>query len=153
MVCVDGFAGSCGIEEFADELDLALNAWLFVMDVVTFGGSHRLNPAQSCFGRSQGSKALSVTKQSFHDGMIALGQVVLPLTVDMSDAVEVRIVAMIDFANDTPIGLGFIRHNCHRAMQPHTLNRFVQKGLGGFRVSSSGQAEIDHLTVCIDHTP
>ena len=50
IVCVDGCAGSCGIEDFADELDLALNAWLFVMDVATFDGAHRLNPAQGCLG-------------------------------------------------------------------------------------------------------
>ncbi len=71
----------------------------------------------------------------------------------MSDAVEVRIVATINLANDTLIGLGFICHNCHRAMQVYTLNRFVEKGFDGFRVSSGGQAEIDHLTVCIDRTP
>lgn len=85
--------------------------------------------------------------------MITLDQVVPPLSVDMSDAVEVRVVAMIDLANDTPIGLGFIGHNCHGAMQPHAFNRFVQKGFGGFRVSSGSQAEIDHLTICIDRTP
>lgn len=85
--------------------------------------------------------------------MITLDQVVPPLSVNMSDAVEVRVVAMNDLANDTPIGLGFIGHNCHGAMQRYTVNRFVQKGFGGFRVSSGGQAKIDQLTICIDRMP
>lgn len=60
---------------------------------------------------------------------------------------------MIDFANDASIGMRFVGHNCHRPVQPHTLNRLVQKGFCGFRVPSCGEAEIDHLIVCVDSPP
>ena len=50
------------IEQLADELDLALNAWLFVMDMAALDCSDRLYPAESGFGGSQGPKALTVSK-------------------------------------------------------------------------------------------
>lgn len=42
------------------------------MDVAAFDGSDGLNPTHSCFGLSQGSKALAVAKEPFHGCMIAL---------------------------------------------------------------------------------
>lgn len=71
----------------------------------------------------------------------------------MPDTVEVWIVPIINFANDTSIRLRFVGHDCHWTVQPHTLNCFIQKGFGGSRVPSGGQAEIHHLTVCIDSPP
>jgi hypothetical protein len=35
-------------------------------------------------------------------------------------------------------------------LQTYTLDSFVQKG---FRIPTRGQAEIDHLAVCIDRPP
>ena len=52
------------IEQLADELDLALNAWLFVMDMAALDCSDRLYPAQSGFGGSHGPKALTVSDGS-----------------------------------------------------------------------------------------
>ncbi|WP_234899507.1 hypothetical protein [Ruegeria lacuscaerulensis] len=46
---------------------------------------------------------MAVSKQSFHGGMITLDQIVSPLSVDVPNAVKMRIITMIDFANDTPI--------------------------------------------------
>jgi len=37
------------MEQLVDELDLALIAWWFVMDMAALNGSDRLNPAQGCF--------------------------------------------------------------------------------------------------------
>jgi len=85
--------------------------------------------------------------------MIALDEIVAPLSVDVSDAVKMWIIAMIDFANDASIGLRFVGHNRHGPVQSHTLNRLVQKGFSGLRVPSCGEAKIDHLPVRVDSPP
>ena len=58
--------------------------------------------------------------------MIALDQIVSPLSVDVPDAVEMRVVTMIDLTDDTAIRLRFVSYDCHRSVQAHTLDRFVQ---------------------------
>ena len=78
------------IEQSADELGLAFDARLLVMDVAAFDGTDRLNSAQGCFGGSQCSKALSIAKQPLHGCVIALNQVVSPLLVDVTDTVKMR---------------------------------------------------------------
>ena len=79
---------------------------------------------------------MSVPKQTFQSCVVALDQIVVPLSVDMPDAVEMWVVAVINLTNDAPIGLGFIGHNYDRAMRPHTLNSFVQKSFGSLCVPS-----------------
>lgn len=144
---------SRGCEKLGDELDLAFDPCLFVIDVAAFDSPDRLDPAQGCLGRSQGSKALTVAKEAFHGRMIALDQIVAPLSVDMPDTVEMRIIAMVDLANDPGVGRGFVCHNDDRPMQAHPLNRLVQKGLCRLRIPSCGKTEVDHLPVRIDGTP
>ena len=85
--------------------------------------------------------------------MVAFNPIVPPFAINMSDAVEVRIVATIDLAIDAPTGLGFIGHNCHRAMQPHSFNCLVQKGCGSFCIAPRGEAKVDHLAVGINSPP
>jgi len=41
----------------------------------------------------------------------------------------------------------------YRAMEFHTLNRLVEKSPGRLGISPRSQAEVDHLTVCIDSSP
>lgn len=60
---------------------------------------------------------------------------------------------MVDLANSASICSRFVRHDCYWALQSHTLNSFIQKGFGGFRIPSGGQAEIHQLTVCSDSPP
>lgn len=85
--------------------------------------------------------------------MITFDQVVSPLSIDVSDAVKLRIIPVVDFADDASICLCFVGNNCHRTVQPHTLNRLVQKGLGSLCIPSRGQTEINHLAVRIDSAP
>ena len=85
--------------------------------------------------------------------MIALDQIVAPLPVDMSDAIEMRIITLIDFANDTPIGWRLIGHNGHRLVQPNAFDRLFEKGSGGFCIPPGREPEIDQLAVCINSTP
>ena len=60
--------------------------------------------------------------------MIAFDQVVSPLSVDVPNAVEVGIISVIDLADHTPADVGFVSADRHRPVEPHTLNRFVEKG-------------------------
>lgn len=85
--------------------------------------------------------------------MIAFNPIVAPLLVDVSDTVEMRVITVINLADDAPVGLRFVGHDRRRPMQPYTLNRLVQKGFGGFRVPPRGEAEINHLTVRINGPP
>ena len=96
---------------------------------------------------------MSVAEKPFHGCMIALDEIVAPLSGDVSDAVKMWIIAMIDFANDASIGLRSVVHNCHGPVQSHTLDRLVQKGFSGLRVPSCGEAKIDHLPVRVDSPP
>jgi len=56
---------------------------------------HRIEPSQGRLGRSQGSKALTVSKDPFHGRVIAFDEVVAPLFVDMPDAVKMWVIATI----------------------------------------------------------
>ena len=80
-----------GAEEAADKRDLAQNTWLLVMDVAVLDGSDGFDAAQCRFGGSQGTKALVVSEEPFGGRMIAFDQVVAPLSVDVSDAVKMRV--------------------------------------------------------------
>lgn len=93
------------------------------------------------------------TPRDAHRGVIALDQVVSPLPVDVSDTVEMRVIPMIDVANDAPIGRRFVRADCDWPMQPDPLDGLVEESPGRPRVPSGGQSKIDHLTVRIDRPP
>ena len=85
--------------------------------------------------------------------MVALDQVVLPLSIDMPNAVEVWIISVIDLSYDASIAVRLIGHDCHRSMQAHTFDGLFEKGLGGFCISPRRKAEIHHLPVCVDGAP
>ena len=46
----DAVRYSSGLEQAFNELDLASDAWLLVMDVAALDLAHCLDPAQGCFG-------------------------------------------------------------------------------------------------------
>lgn len=73
--------------------------------------------------------------------MITLNQVIPPLSIDVSDAVEMRIIPTIDLADDTPIGESFVRHDGRGPVQSDALNRSIQKDLGCFCIPPCRQAE------------
>lgn len=85
--------------------------------------------------------------------MIALDQVVSSLPVDVPNAVEVRIIAMIDLADDLTIGMRLVCTDRNRPMQPNPLDRLAQKGFGRLRIPPCRQRKTDHLTFCIDRAP
>jgi hypothetical protein len=62
---------STGFERLSDEVDFAMDARLLVVDVSAFDGSDSLDPAQGCFGRSQGPKALPVSQEPCQRSMVA----------------------------------------------------------------------------------
>ena len=64
-----------------------------------------------------------------------------------------RFIAVVYLADNTGVGLRLVGTDRDRAVQPDTLNRFVEKGSGGFRISPCGQAEVDHLSVRIHSAP
>ena len=140
-------------ERVGDERDLAFDAGSLVLDVAAFDGSDRFDAAQVCLGGSQGPKALTIPEQALHRGVIALDQVVSPLTIDTPNAVEVWIVSLIDLTDDAPLAMCLVGHGCHRPVQPHTFDRFVEKCLRGLCIPPCGQAEIYHLSVYIDGSP
>jgi len=65
------------------------------MNTVAFDCSDGFDSVQGRFGRSERSKALTVAQEALHGGVIALDQVVAPFSVEVPDAVEVRIIAMM----------------------------------------------------------
>lgn len=70
------------------------------MDVAPFDVPDRLDPAESGLGRSERPRALTGSKQPLHCRMVALDEVVAPLAVHVPDAVKMRIVALIDLAEN-----------------------------------------------------
>ena len=84
--------GLCVREQFADELDLTSNARLLVVDVTSLDRSGGFDAAQRRSGGSQGAKALLVSEEPFGGRMIAFDQVVAPLSVDVPDAVKMRVI-------------------------------------------------------------
>lgn len=67
-------------KQVLNECNLASDGWLIVLDVTAFDGWDRLNPAEGCFGSSQGSEALAITEQPFHGRVIVLTQATAPLS-------------------------------------------------------------------------
>lgn len=142
-----------GLEQSVDELDLASDAWFFVMDVAAFDGPDCLNAGQGRLRRSQGTETLSVSQEPLQGGMVAFDRIVTPFSVDMADAVEMRVVSVIDLADDAPIGVGLIGAGRDRPVQPDALDSLVEKGLRGLCIAPCSQPEVDHLTVCINRAP
>jgi len=145
--------GSCVRKQFARQLDLTLNALLLVVDVTLLDRPDGFDAAQRRFGGSQGTKALLISKEPFDGRMVALDPVVTPLSVDVPDAVKVRVISMIDLADNAPVGRGFVCDNGDRPMKFHALDRLVEKGLCCFCIPLGGQTKIDHLTVSINGAP
>jgi len=85
--------------------------------------------------------------------LIAFDPIVAPFSVDVPDTVKMRVIAVVDLADDAPIGLRFVGTDRDRPMQTDTLYRLVEKGLGRLRIPPRGEAEVDHLAVCVDGAP
>lgn len=85
--------------------------------------------------------------------MIALDPIATPFSVDMSDAIEMRVLAVIYLAYQPPIALRLVCDDGDRPMQPHTLDRFVQKGLCCLCIPPGSQAKVDHPAVGINGSP
>lgn len=85
--------------------------------------------------------------------MVAFDPIFPPLAVDVANAVEMRIVAVVDLAKHAPVGLRLVDTDRGWAMQAYSLNRLVQKGFGCLRIPASGKAEIDQLAICVDGAP
>lgn len=62
-------------------------------------------------------------KQPLHRRMIAFDPVVAPLSVDVPDAVKMRIIVVVDLADDASIGLRFVSADRDRPVQTDTLDR------------------------------
>jgi len=99
---------------------------LFAKYVAAFDRSYRLELAEGRLGRSQGSKALTVSKDPFHGRVITFDEVVAPLLVDMPDAVKMWVIVTIDLADNTSIGRSIICDDGDWAMEPYTLNGIVR---------------------------
>lgn len=133
--------------------------------MAAFDGAYYFGPTQGCFRGSQKPEALAVTEQPLHGSVIALDQVVAPLSIDMPNAVEVRVIPMIDLMYDTSIDGCFFSIDSDWAMSPHAFNRFYEKGFRRLRIApcsshryrvstaSNGRAEVDHLAIRVDDAP
>jgi len=66
------------------------------VNVGAFDGADCLDAAKGRLGRSQGSEAMPVSEEPFHGRVIALDQIVPPLSIDVPDAAKVRIIPVID---------------------------------------------------------
>ena len=64
--------------------------------------------------------------------MIDLDQVFPPLAINVFDAVEMRVISLVNLADDAAIGRCFVRDDCHGAIEPDSLDRFVEKGFVAF---------------------
>lgn len=123
------------------------------MDVASLDSPDCFSAAERRLGRSQRSKALPISEQPFHGGVIALDQIISPLSIDVSDTVEVRIILVIDLTNDASIAVRLVRHNFNRPVQEYTLDGLVEKGPCSLRITARGETKVNHLAVGIDGAP
>lgn len=79
--------------------------------------------------------------------MIALDSVIAPLSIDMRDTVEMRIVPSVFFANHLAVRRGLVGADGHRSVQPDALDGTAQKGLGGRGIAPGRQPKVDQLAV------
>lgn len=94
------------------------------MDMAAFNSSDCFNAVGDRLGSSQRPEALAISEEPLHGGMVALGQVVASLSINMPDAVEVWIISAIDLTDDAPIAMRFVGDDSHRRVQPHTFDCF-----------------------------
>lgn len=66
--------------------------------------------------------------------MVTLYSVGLPLPVDVRDAIEVRVVALIFILDHFAAGRCLISTKGNRAMQPRLFDGLAQKGFGRLRI-------------------
>ena len=85
--------------------------------------------------------------------MIALDAIVPPLPVNMQDAVEVRIVAVVQVLNDLSVSKGLVRADGDWPVEPDALDRLLQKGFDGFCVTPGCQSEVDELASLVHRPP
>lgn len=85
--------------------------------------------------------------------MIAFNEIVSPLFVDMSDAVKMWILSVVDLTDDAPVGVGLVSTDRDRSVQANAFDRSIQKGLRCFCISPCCEPEVDHLSLCIDGSP
>ncbi len=57
--------------------------------------------------------------------MIAFNKAVPPLPVNVFDVVKIRIISVVDLANDTQIAMDIVCHELHRSVEPDALDRLV----------------------------
>lgn len=142
-----------GSEQFTDEVDLASDASLLVVDMTAFDASHCLNAAEGRLCRKQRSETLSATEEPPRGGVVALDQVVSPLSVDVPYTVEMRMTSVLCFSDNAPMRMRFAGAGCDRPVQTQALDRLAQESPCDLCVTPRFQSEIDHLTVCIDRAP
>ncbi|MEP3588849.1 MAG: hypothetical protein ABJN18_04735, partial [Marinobacter sp.] len=92
-----------------------------MLDVTSLDGSYCFDAAQGRLGRSERPEALAVAEEALHGSVVALDQIVSPLPIDVPNAVEMRVIPVVDLADDAPVRAGFVGANCYWPMEPHAL--------------------------------
>ena len=85
--------------------------------------------------------------------MIAFDQVVSPLTINVFDAFEMRVISSVNLTNDTVISRSLVCDDCGRAVEPDALDRLVEKSLCRLCDPPSGEMKIYQLAIRIDSAP
>lgn len=75
-------------EYLVDRCDFALDTWFHIIDMAVLDCSDGLDPTERCFYRTERSEALSVSQDLFQCGMVALDPIVLPLLINVRNAVK-----------------------------------------------------------------
>ncbi len=75
-----------------------------------------------------GSANWRIPQKPLHSGMVAFNPVISPLSVDMPDAVEVRIILMVDLRDDPPMSMRFIGADRGWPVKPYLYDRLAEKG-------------------------
>jgi hypothetical protein len=108
------------------------------VDVAASDGSDCLDPGQGGLCSLQGSEALPEPQKPLQGSRVTFDPIAPKLSVDMTDAVEMRIVLLIDLTNDGPIGVGFVGVDRDRPIQTSPFDCLAKNGSRSLRDVTSG---------------
>ena len=100
------------------------------MDGAALEGPDRVHAAQGRPGGAQRPKALAGSKLPRYGGVAVFEGGFAPLSIDMPD-VDMRVISMIDLADDAPMARRPVRHDGNWPLHPDAFACLAPEGSGG----------------------
>ena len=119
-------------EESSGRVDPPADTCYPVRDTAGLDGPDRRHGHDQCPGGSHGAKRLPGSEQSLQGGVIAVGSLVPPPSVNMHDAVEMLIVSSVRILDDVPVSGRLVRMDRGLPVEPEAVDSLLQEGLAAF---------------------